>query len=58
LGTKKDELPDFEKRKRKLEQNPDHPESIKQRKLENEVTHYLYQKALIQTFHTSLLTTK
>lgn len=36
LGTKKDELPDFEKRKRKLEQNPDHPESIKQRKLENE----------------------
>jgi len=36
LGTKKDELPDYEARKRKLEQNPEHPDSIKQRKLENE----------------------
>jgi len=35
LGTRKDELPE-DKRKRKLEQLPDHPESIKIRRLENE----------------------
>ena len=37
LGTRKDELPE-DKRKRKLEQLPDHPESIKIRRLENEVS--------------------
>eukprot|EP00088_Acartia_fossae_P045583 TRINITY_DN490_c0_g1_i12.p1 TRINITY_DN490_c0_g1~~TRINITY_DN490_c0_g1_i12.p1 ORF type:complete len:651 (-),score=207.97 TRINITY_DN490_c0_g1_i12:338-2290(-) len=36
LGTRSEDLPENERRKRKLEQNPDHPDSIKQRKLENE----------------------
>ena len=40
LGTRSEDLPENEKRKRKLEQNPDHPDSIKLRKLENEVSYF------------------